>query len=283
MRVTLKREILWVTTFHKIIEKYGQSFIDWYFRPSITEYGIPEFISFGLKRFRNETFEMEMKELQTKLKSKDRKIISEEDKLLYDHILETALQKSKTKPKTLYEEYALARYEVLKILDNGVTWSVLPEYKRKWKIDQELFGAFFNTSGKFCSLFPELEGCGCQFGTFKPRSKGSKGLKHYLVNPPFEKYYIIWACEKVLEWLRSEGSEGSNRRFKFTLIVPVWDEESRKILKLKPYGPLKALTDVLHSEYVVERSMTQMKFWDGAKKKVQHQKSYIHKIVLEKK
>ena len=64
------------------------------------------------------------------------------------------------------------------------------------------------------------------------------------------------------------------------MIVPVWDPESRKELKLKPYGPLQELTDLLESEFVINHTMTQMKFWDGSKQKVQKQKSYIHMIQL---
>lgn len=296
MRVTLKREILWVTTFHRLYEEYGQMFLDWYFRPNITEYGIPTFVSFnpsvkesnrfdslskGLETETFRAFEFEMKELQRKLENEGGyKSVPLEDLQLYFTILKNALEKTKVKVKPGKEQYALARYEVLKVLDNGVTWSVLPEYKKRWKIDQELFGAFYNTSGKFCSLFPELEGCGCQFGTFNPLAKGSKRSKHYLVNPPFEKYYIKWACKKVLEWLQSLQSQKPKKKVKFTVIVPVWDPESRKELKLKPYGPLQELTDLLESEFVINHTMTQMKFWDGSKQKVQKQKSYIHMIQL---
>jgi hypothetical protein len=55
MRVSLNREIVLTETFSKLFEKYGNDFLDWYFRPSITEYGIPTFV-YSQKRFDEKRF-----------------------------------------------------------------------------------------------------------------------------------------------------------------------------------------------------------------------------------
>lgn len=275
MRVSLNREILLTETFSKLFEKYGNDFLDWYFRPSITEYGIPTFV-YIQKKFDEKRF----KEIENEIFSLKQKLInppkaSSIQKENYYTILEKALlRKGIRKPETLHEEYALVRYEVLKVILGGLGWSVLPEYKKKWKITHEMFGAYFNTNGSFSSIFPELEGNGTQFGTVVPK-KGN----HYLVNPPFEKYYIKWTCERLQEWINDD----TLKDVKFTVIIPVWDIESRKKLKLKTeYGDIPELSKILKSKFVTEHNMTQMKFWDSVENKIQHQKSYIHKIIIEK-
>lgn len=275
MRVSLNREILLTETFSKLFEKYGNDFLDWYFRPSITEYGIPNFVYFQ-KRFDEKRF----KEIENEVFSLKQFLInppkaSSKQKSDYYEILETALlRKGIRKPETLHQEYALVRYEVLKVILGGLGWSVLPEYKKKWKITHEMFGAYFNTNSSFSSIFPELEGNGTQFGTIEPK-RGNI----YLVNPPFEKYYIKWTCERLQEWISDE----SLKDITFIVIIPVWDLESRKKLRLKlEYGDIPELSKILKSKYVKEHTMTQMKFWDSVENKIQHQKSYIHKIIIEK-
>lgn len=276
LRVSYNREVLLVLTYKRLVDKYGSYFIDYYFRPSITEYGVPTFIYVDPKRVNLEiedTFNLLRKQLI------DPPIPTTEQKKLYDSLIESALISGIKAPETLHERYALARYQIFNVVFGGLGWSVLPEYKKRWNIDQELFGNYINTNGKFCSIFPELEGRDgvfCQFGTFEP-----KNGNHYLVNPPFQSQYIKWTCIRLMEWLNNSGDK-SLKNVKFTVIIPVWDEESRKQLKLKPYGPLKELTTLLRSKYITSHNMSQMKFWDAVNNKVQNQKSYIHKIVLEK-
>jgi hypothetical protein len=271
LRVSLKREIVLVLTLKKLYEKYGQYFLDYYFRPSIMNYGVPTFI-YPSKKFENLELEKEMKKLEKDLLNPDNP--SAQEKEDYEEILKKALKrKNLRKPETLHERYALLRYEILQVVFGGLGWSVLPEEKKKWKIDQEMFGAYFNTNLPFCSLFPELEGTGEQFATIVPKP----GI-HYLINPPFEKYYIKWTCERILEWL----SEAGLTDLHFTIIIPVWDEESRKQLKLKPQPPAPELSKLLQSKYIKTHTMTKMKVWDSVDDKVQNQQSYIHKIVIVK-
>jgi hypothetical protein len=271
LRVSLKREIVLTLTFKKLYEKYSDYFLSWYFRPSITEYGVPSFI-YPEDSVEDSELKNEMIILKNNLN--DPKEPTQKEKKEYEEILENAMKRKLSRyPETLHEKYALARYEVLKVIFGGLGWSVLPEYKKKWKIDQELFGNFLNTNGKFCSIFPELEGCGCQFGTIEPQN----GI-HYLVNPPFQIDYLRWVCVKILEWLKQDSLVS----VKFTVVIPVWDPETRKKLKLKDYGPFDELKKLLHSKYVTNHYVSQMKFWDSINNKIQYQKSYIHKITLEK-
>jgi hypothetical protein len=271
LRVSLKREIVLVLTLKRLYETYGQYFLDYYFRPSIMNYGVPTFI-YPSKKFENLMLDEKMKKLSQRLVNPDTP--SAQEKQEYEEILENALKrKFLRKPENLHEQYALVRYEILQVVFGGLGWSVLPEEKKKWKIDQEMFGAYFNTNLPFCSLFPELEGTGEQFGTVVPKPN-----IHYLINPPFEKYYIRWTCERILEWL----SEAGLSNLHFTIIIPVWDEESRKKLKLKPQAPMPQLSKLLQSKFVKQHTMTKMKVWDSVSDKVQHQQSYIHKIVIVK-
>ncbi len=271
IRVSFDREVVLVLTLKRLYETYGQYFLDWYFRPSIMNYGVPTFI-YDSKKFENLALAEEMKKLSRLLVKPDP--TPSEMKKEYDEILEKALKrKNLRKPETLHQHYALVRYEVLQVVFGGLGWSVLPEEKKKWKIDQEMFGAYFNTNLPFCSLFSELEGTGEQFGTILPKPN-----IHYLINPPFEKYYIRWTCDRILEWLNDE----TLKNLHFTIVIPVWDEESRKKLKLKPQPPAPQLSTLLKSKYITQHTMTKMKVWDSVDDKVQHQQSYIHKIVIQK-
>lgn len=273
MKVTYKREIFLALSFKKLVEKYGKAFDAHYFSPSVMDYGIPDIVYKSTRSY-NQNIQDELEELKLVLKNPPEP--SEADEAEYFNILLKATTQYNIKqPASLQELYALGRYEVLGILENGVFWSVLPNLKKKWGITQELFGNYFNTNTKFCSLFSELEGCGCQFGNFTPRSKGV-----YLVNPPFEKRYINWTCERLLLWLNDKVL----KNVKFYVIIPVWDKPSREKLKLSlDYGDVPILTELLNSPYVIKHTMSKMKFYDFVNKKEVPQQSYIHLIVLEKK
>ena len=278
MKVTYNREIHLTLSFKKLVEKYGKNFDSHYFAPSITDYGIPDIV-YKDSRFYYPEIQKDLDLLKEELKNPPTP--SEADELEYFNLLLKATTSgdrgSIKQPSTLQELYALGRYEVLGILENGVFWSVLPSLKKKWGITQELFGNYFNTNNKFCSLFSELEGCGCQFGNFN--SKNFKANSVYLVNPPFEKRYITWTCERLLLWL----SDKKIKNVKFYIIIPVWDKPSREKLKLSvEYGDVPQITELINSPYVIEHTTTKMKFYDFVNKREVPQKSYIHTIVLKK-
>lgn len=275
MKVTYKRELCLTLSLKKLIEKYGKAFDAHYFSPSVMDYGIPDIV-YKSSRSYNQNIQDELETLKIKLQNPPTP--SEEEELEYFNILlKATTQYNLKQPSSLHELYALGRYEALGILENGIFWSVLPSLKRKWGIMQELFGNYFNTNTKFCSLFSELEGCGCQFGNFTPQPNSV-----YLINPPFEKRYINWTCERVLQWL-NEDKNKVLKNVKFYIIIPVWDKPSRKKLKLSlDYGDVPLLTELLNSPYLVEHNMSKMKFYDFVNKKEVPQQSYIHLIVLYK-
>jgi hypothetical protein len=272
MKVTYNREIHFTLSIKKLVEKYGKAFDAHYFAPSVTEYGIPDIVYKNSKSY-NQNIQDELDELKITLENPPEP--SEAEELEYFNLLLKATTEYNVKqPSTLHELYALGRYEVLGTLENGVFWSVLPRLKKSWGITQELFGNYFNTNTKFCSLFSELEGYGCQFGNFVPTYGGV-----YLVNPPFEKRYITWTCERLLLWL----SDKKIKNVKFYVIIPVWDKPSREKLKLSvEYGDVPLLTEVLNSPYLIEHNMTKMKFYDFVNKKEVPQQSYIHTITFSK-
>jgi hypothetical protein len=271
MKVEYNREIYFTLSIKKLVEKYGRNFDSHYFAPSVMNYGIPDIV-YKDSRFYYPEIQKDLDLLKEELKNPP--IPSESDELEYFNILLKATSYKLKQPSTLHELYALARYEVLGTLENGVFWSVLPSLKKKWRITQELFGNYYNTNTKFCSLFSELEGCGCQFGNFVPKSNNV-----YLVNPPFEERYFIWTCEKVLEWLNDEKI----KNVKFYVIISAWDNPTRKKLNLDiKYKDVPQITELINSPYVIEHNTTKMKFFDFLNKREVPQKSYIHTIVLQK-
>jgi hypothetical protein len=275
MKISYNREVHLTLSLKKLVEKYGGNFDSHYFAPSIMDYGIPDIV-YKDSRFYYPEIQKDLDLLKEELKNPPTP--SEADELEYFNILLKATTAYNIKqPSTLHELYALGRYEALGILDNKVLLSTSPNLKKKWGITQELFGNYFITNTKFCSLFSELEGCGCQFGTMN--SKNLKPGKIYLVNPPFEKRYLMWTCERVLLWLENKKI----KNVKFYVIVPVWDVFSRKKLNLDLlYGDVPQITQLINSPYVIEHTTTIMKFYDFVDKKEYPQTSYIHTIVLKK-
>ena len=90
LRVSLKREIVLVLTLKRLHETYGQYFLDYYFRPSIMNYGVPTFI-YPSKKFENLMLEEEMKKLSQRLVNPDTP--SAQEKQEYEEILKNALKR----------------------------------------------------------------------------------------------------------------------------------------------------------------------------------------------
>lgn len=120
-------------------------------------------------------------------------------------------------------EALIYRYDYWGYLEGNISLSVHPDIKKKWGINHELFGAFYNVNleNPYCSLFPDLE----------PGSEGSAMLYKpekgdiVLANPPYTDAWMSWLCRQILDkWLGKAT---------FYVVIPGWDCKTRDELKLQ--------------------------------------------------
>jgi len=171
------------------------------------------------------------------------------------------VQESVNKHKELYEQFKdvpnvealIYRYDVWGFLGN-ISLSVHPDVKKKWKINYELFGSFYNTNVPYNSLFHDLE----------PGSQGN--VMYYkpeqgqivLVNPPYTEAWIRWTCRQILDkWLDKAT---------FYVVIPAWDCKTRDERKLKPFNCIYDIVELIDNakEYHI---YSKFPFWDGMKQK----------------
>jgi hypothetical protein len=185
------------------------------------------------------------------------------------------VSQSITKHRILYEKFKdvpnveaiIYRYDVWGFLNN-ISLSVPPSIKRKWKINYELFGAFYNTNTPYNSLFHDLE----------PGSQGN--VMYYtpqkehivLANPPYTESWIRWTCRQILDkWLNKAT---------FYVVIPAWDCKTRDEKKLKSYNCVYDIADLIRNakEY---KLYERFPFWDGINQKEVNLKDvYIHVIKI---
>jgi hypothetical protein len=94
------------------------------------------------------------------------------------------------------------------------------EFKKKFNLDIECFGSFFNHTLKYYfGIFPDLEkyfGC---LGNFYD-SKFIRGF--YIVNPPYTSDHILNSLNHLLEMLKK-----SNKELYFLFVIPAWVYKDR--------------------------------------------------------
>ena len=185
------------------------------------------------------------------------------------------VEESVNKYKTLYEKFKdvpnvealIYRYDVWGFLGTA-SLSVHPDIKKKWKINYELFGSFYNTNTPYNSLFHDLEqGSQGNVMYYKPE----KG-QIVLANPPYTEGWIRWTCRKILdEWLDQAT---------FYVVLPIWDCKTRDEKKLKSYNCLYDIVDLI--EHAKEHKIYEhFPFWDGVHQKTHHlPEKYIHVIKI---
>ena len=179
------------------------------------------------------------------------------------------VQKSVQKHKKLYEafkdvphvEALIYRYDVWKLLSN-ISLSVHPKLKQKWGINYELFGAFYNTTHPYNSLFHDLE-------------PGSQGNVHFftpdknqiiLANPPYTVEWIRWMIRKILDdWIDTAT---------FYVVIPVWDIATREKLGLKKYPDFPEITELIQKSK--EHHVKHIPFYDGIGQRTVELKDPVH-------
>ena len=188
---------------------------------------------------------------------------------------EANVEKSLKKHKTLYEKFRdypnvealIYRYDVWGFLNN-ISLSVHPDMKKKWKINFELFGAFYNTDTPYCSLFHDLEENSVGNALyFKPEKD-----QIVLANPPYTEAWIRWLCRKILdEWIDKAT---------FYVVIPIWDCKTRDEKNLQIYNCLYDIVDLINhaKEHKVYENFP---FWDGINQRKHFLKEkYVHVIKI---
>ena len=160
------------------------------------------------------------------------------------------------------------RYKIWGILNN-ISLSVSKKQKLEWKIDHELFGAFYNVdlNNTYGSLFPDLE----------PNSTGNalfftpKRNSIVLVNPPYISKWIKWSIRKILdEWLDKAV---------FHIVIPIWDNKTRKKLGLKEYSDIPEIIE-LRSKCKEYKLIHNFEFYDGINDTPAFLKDPIHYFMI---
>lgn len=268
IRLELEREYNLHTGLIHLNKKYGfKRIMDWYWEPNYITNGLPETTD-----GKDPDFSQDLKLIHTLLQPKYSKITLQPKEMLnyfveqVEIVTDKILQKyPKLNPITEVERYALFRYWTVGALNN-ISLSVSPDIKRKWGINFELFGSFYNTHYSYCGLFPELEKR-CVSDVFHFELEPNMTI---LVNPPYTEEWIQKSCELVTNYLEQ------NMNTTIWLVVPVWNRSDRKILGLKNHDDMPILDAMKFSLYLRSHEITNLPFYNGLEKKEIHLKDNVH-------
>lgn len=170
----INKELEFVNGIMFLKKKYGNDFLARYWKPQFYKNGFPV--------IKNPKNKME-KEMQTIGRYLDYpREHNENEKIQYNQTIDNLIQKYNFKINgSDMERSAIYRYYVIGALNN-ISLSVSPKIKRLWKINFELFGAFYNTNYNYCGLFSDIENSCCDFNTFVLRDN-----MVILINPHTQK------------------------------------------------------------------------------------------------
>ena len=184
------------------------------------------------------------------------------------------VEKALKKHKTLYSKFKdvphvealIYRYHLYGFLNNS-SLSVDPKLKKKWGINYELFGAFYNTNTSYNSLFPVLEpGSQGNVHFFKPKKD-----QIILANPPYTENWIRWTIRKILDEWKDKAT--------FYVVIPVWDNPTRKEIGLREYSrDFPDITEIISQ--AKEHSIVDLPFYDGITQKLINLKDPVHVILI---
>lgn len=166
------------------------------------------------------------------------------------------------------QKYALARYYKVGALNN-ISLSVAPEIKKKWQINFELFGSFYNTNTNYCGLYGDLENNSCDFYTFRLK----KNMR-ILINPPYTERWIKISCKTI------ENIMKKNMNTTIYLVIPVWNISDRKKLNLPIYEDLPEIDELKKSKYLISHELINLQFYNGIIKKNVNLKDKVHLFIL---
>lgn len=262
--INIDKEIEFINGINFLIKKYGEEeFSKYYWKPQFYENGFPI-----IQKPKNE-IEKDFVMISEKIKkpSEHSYIEKKEYEKKIDEIIKKTNFVLDVKNNEKIQRTAIYRYYVIGALNN-ISLSVSPKIKKKFKINFELFGAFYNTNVDYCGLFGDIEKNSCNFNTFKLVPN-----MIILINPPYTEVWIRMCC-KIIENIMNK-----NLNTIIYLIIPIWNNSDRKKLGLKIYNGLEDFNEIdnlLLSKYLVYHKMTNLHFYNGILKKNVYLKDKVH-------
>lgn len=201
---------------------------------------------------------------------------SKKEKDEYNKEIDNIIQKLKFKfNKNITEEEleiqraSIYRYYVVGALNN-ISLSVSPKKKKEWKINFELFGAFYNTNSNYCGLYSDIEKSCCDFYTFKLKKN-----MNILINPPYTEKWIQISCKIINNIMIKK------KQTKIYLVVPIWNNSDREKLGLKLYRDLPEIDELKNSPYLKTHKIENLQFYNGIQKKDIFLKDKVHIFIFE--
>ena len=275
IRLNLEHEYNFYFGIKYLINEYGNDRVmKWYWTPGYINHGMPD-VDYEIHSLLFDD-PIEYSHFEENV-NRFKKLINIKSKihtpLLLNHFIDyvyeitnNIIQKyPKLQNITELERFALFRYHTVGALNN-ISLSVSPELKKRWKINFELFGAFYNTDYEYCGLYPELEKR-CRSDVFHFKLEPNMNI---LVNPPYTEEWIEMTCELVKHYLEQ------NMNTEIWLVVPVWNKSDRKKLRLKNYDDMPILDTMKLSPYLIHHEITNLPFYNGLEKKEIKLKDKVH-------
>ena len=257
-KVNINKEIEFYDGLNYLLNKYDKSTVmAWYWTPNYIKNGFPV-----IKKPKTD-LEKDIKKISKNLENPRE---YNDDKInKFKNYINYVEKKFKFKDLTLNEKCALARYYLIGSLNNS-SLSVSPDIKKKWKIDFELFGSFYNTQYEYCGLYSDIEErCTCDVFNFKLKNNMT-----ILVNPPYTEEWINKSCEFVNKYLEK------NKKTTIYLVIPVWNISNRKKLGLTIYNDIPMIDEMKKSKYLVSHKMENLDFYNGLTKLKVNLKDHVH-------
>ncbi len=245
--------------------KFEKEFSKWYWSPHEYINGLPK-----IENPKNE-FEKTVIKIHKYLK-KPRKFKERYINAFYNNIDRIIIKHGFKFDKNIdydLQRFAIHRYNVVGALNN-ISLSVSPNIKKKWNINFELFGSFYNTHYDYCGLFNDIENNKCDFNTFKLKDNMT-----LLINPPYTESWIQKSCEIIKEFMESK------KNITIYLVIPIWNNSDRLKEKLEIKSDMKIIDNIKKIKYLKKHSLENLDFYNGIIKEQVYLKDKVHVFIFK--
>ena len=266
----INKELEFINSIQFLKQKYGnEKVMKWYWKPQFYKNGLPIIKNNTLNDFNKDVNaihkKLENPEIHTKenIKEYNQKI---------DYIIKKLnfkLDKNIDNKKLQLQRASIYRYYIIDALNN-ISLSVSPIIKKEWKINFELFGAFYNTNVNYCGLFSDIEDSCCDFYTFNLKENMT-----ILINPPYTEEWIKISCKIINNIMKKD------KNTKIYLVIPVWNCSDRKILGLKECKDLPEIDKLKNNSYLQSHNIKNLEFYDGITKRNVYLKDKVHIFIFK--
>jgi hypothetical protein len=252
----IDKEIEFINGMKFLIQKYGTKIImNWYWKPQFYKNGMPI-----VDKHVSVDFVEDINKIHNLLDNPRKHNDTEKEKYFnkIDYIMQKLhfkLDDNISHNQIILQKASIYRYYIVGALNN-ISLSVSPEIKKKWNINFELFGAFYNTNTDYCGLFSDIENSCCDFFTFKLKKNMT-----ILINPPYTKKWIQISC-KIIDNIMNK-----NKNTKIYFVIPVWNNSDRKNLGLTLYNDLLEIDELKNSQFLQSHKIMHLDFYNGIIKK----------------